>query len=201
MSRFDGGSSLMGRYVAGRSIYENCGAFVIVREDTLERLEESAPIIRDLLGRASRAGTVEEMGALLDALPLGYGPDWREIAEEEFEVNDLSQPPREGMYERCVERFFWSSASEMYDSTLLFDTTACYADMIDGDREVRDLIWPFVGTALHDLDAGFDELDGPIGALEGAGHTCAQDDDRIRWVFGHLMTDTYLRAEEGNVRR
>jgi hypothetical protein len=191
----------MGRYVAGRSIYENCGAFVVVEERTLEHLEESAPIIRDLLGRASRAGTLEEMVALLATLPVVYGPDWREFLEEEFGLTDLSQPPPDGVYEQCVERFFLSTASGMYHSTLLVDTTACYADMIDGDRAVREVIWPFVGTALHDLDAGFEELEGPIGALEAAGHTCAQDDDRIRWVFGLLMTDTYLRAEERDSRR
>ena len=186
----------MGRYVVGRSIYENCGAFVIVEEDTLAGLEASAPIIRDLLGRASRATTIEQMGALLDQLYIGYSPDWAEIAEDEFELTDSSQPPPEGLYERCVERFFYSSATEMYTSTLLFDTTACYADMIDADRTVRDLIWPFVGTALHDLDAGFDALDGPVRALEEAGHTCVRDDDRVGRVFGYLMTDAYLRGDE-----
>ena len=186
----------MGRYVAGRSIYENCGAFVIVEEDTLSGLESTAPLIRDLLGRASRATTIRQMGALLDQLSVGYPPDWAEIAEDEFGITDFSQPPPDGLYDRCAERFFYSSATETYDSTLLMDTTACYADMIDGDRAIRELIWPFVGTALHDLDAGFESLDGPTRALEEAGHSCERDDEWVGRVFGHLMTDLYLRSDE-----
>jgi len=186
----------MGRYVAGRSIYENCGAYVIVAEATLEGLEEAAPIIRDLLGRASRARTIAEMGALLDQLCVGLSPDWRVIAEEAFEVGDFGGPPPEGMYGRCVEAFFYSSATETYDSALIFDTTACYSDLLYGDPTVGEALRPFIDTALHDLDAGLEDLDGAIRALEGAGHVCTQDDDRIRRVFGYLMTDAYLRAEE-----
>ena len=136
------------------------------------------------------------MGALLDQLHIGYTPEWREIAEDEFAVTDLHQRPPAGLFARCVESFFWSSASEMYDSTLLFDTTACYTDMIDADAAVRELIWPYVGTALHDLDAGFDSIEDPVRALEAAGHTCVRDDERIGRVFGYLMTDSYLRADE-----
>lgn len=53
-------------------------------------------------------------------------------------------------------------------------------------------------TALHDRDAGFDTLDGPMRALDGAGHTCSHDDERITHVFGHPMVDAYLRAEAGS---
>jgi hypothetical protein len=186
----------MGRYVAGRSIYENCGAYVIVEEARLEGLEEAAPIIRDLLGRASRATTIAEMGALLDQLPVGSPPDWQVVAEEAFEVSDFDEAPPEGMYERCVEEYFYSSATEVYDSTLMFDTTACYSDVLYGDPTVREALRPFIATALHDLDAGLDDLDGAMRALQGAGHVCTQDDDRIRRVFGYLMTDSYLRADE-----
>lgn len=191
----------MARYVAGRSIYEDCGAFVMAREDTLARLEASAAVIRDVLGRASRAATVAELGALMDSLPVGSNPDWMRIAEDAFEVHDLGQPPPDGLYDRCVQRFLYASAMEGYDSTLLLDTSACYADMMGADRTVRELIWPFVETAAHDLDAGFGDLDGPVRALEDAGHTCTVDGDRIRRVFGHLMTDTYLRADERTARR
>lgn len=184
----------MASFITGCSIYENCGPFVIVAEATLETLEREAPIIRDLLGCASRAATIGQMAELLDQLPIGLIWDWVLIADEYFEITDVNQAPPPGFYRHCVEKFFYSSAIESYLSTLYLDTTACYRDV--NGPELWALVWPFIATARFDLDAGFDDLTGPVQALEGAGHRCHRDDDRIQRVFGHLMTDTYLRADE-----
>lgn len=186
----------MATYVVGRSIYGNCGEFVIVLETTLTTLEAEAPAIREGLGRASRAGTIAEMGAVFDELGIGNGPSWSEIVEEEFGIDAFDQPSPAGLYRRCVEAFFFCSASGIYDSTLHLDTTACYQDMLGSDGAVSALMRPLATTALHDLDAGFASVEEPIRALESAGHTCIRDDARVQRVFGHLMTDAYLRADE-----
>lgn len=186
----------MGHYVAGRSMYENCGPLVIVSERTLVTLESAAPVIRALLGSASRASSIAELGALLDKLPVGYTPEWQQIVEEDDQIADFDAPPPASLYERCVEAFFYCSGFEAYSPTLVLDTTACYRDMVDADPLVRAAVWPFIATALHDLDAGFDTLEDPLRALEGSGHTCCRDDERIAHVFGHLMTDAFLRADE-----
>ena len=186
----------MTRYVSGYDVFENCGPFVIVEEATLTRLEEAAPIIRSLLGRASRTATVAEMGELLDQLTLKrITPEWQEIAEDEFNITDFAHPRPKGLYKRCVGAYFLDSDVGWYSSYLLVASAECHSAMI-APPEVSALVRRFAAVSRWDDAAGFESLTEPVRALEAAGHTCVRDDERIANVFDRLMSDAYLRADE-----
>jgi len=178
-------------FVAGKSLYENCGPYVIVSEEDLKHLEEAAPKMRELLGKASRAKTVREMGLLLEQLQLGLDSCWKEVASDEFELEDLDVAPPEGYYHACVARVFFSPAWGEYVSPIELDTSICYVAVLNVP-ELR----PFADFARCDPDAGIEEIDGAILALRDAGHTVERDDARLAHVFGRLMEDEYLRGLE-----
>jgi len=187
------------RLIAGSSVFENCGPFVIVREETLNRLEESAEVMRESLGRASRASSLRELVEIMEGLPDGPSMDdaFTMIYENFFaegvpeEDIDLDLPPPIGAYELLVERVFYDSWMEAYSHHLRLDSIDCYDD-VGAIPELR----PYLSFAFMGDGAGIEDIDGAMSALIDAGYVCARDDERIRHCFEDLMSDTYLRGLE-----
>jgi len=188
----------MGRFVVGKSTCRRCGAYVIVGEDALDWLEGEAKTAKLVFVRARRARTPAEMRATLRDLPVvfRFGVDARVLDAHDASLDwDALEEvsASEAMWRACVERAFPAGAD--LDRPAVRDTEACF-DAMAG----IDAVAPYLKCASRELGAGFDDVDAAVAALEGAGHRCVRDDERLARVFGVLVTPRYVVGQLSTTR-